>query len=110
MARDVAEAVGREVVAGQHQQHAGHGARRGHVDPADIGVRGLRAHHHGLRHVGKRDVVGIAALAGDQGLVLGTPNGLANAEFHENSVEKCRVPLPLRFALPDKMGFGIVYR
>ena len=52
---------------------------------ADVGVRGLRAHHEGLRHVGQRDVVGIAALAGNQGLVFETPNGLANAEFHDRS-------------------------
>ena len=88
MAGHVAEAVGLHVVAGQHQQHAGHAARRRRVDLADVGVRDPRAQHVGLRHVGKRDVVGIAALAGDQGLVLETPNGLANAEFHDDSSVK----------------------
>jgi hypothetical protein len=72
----------------------------------DVGVRRLRAHHDGLRHVGKRDVVGIAALAGNEGLVFETPNGLANAEFHGNSVKKSAVPLSLRFAPCGKMGFG----
>ena len=85
MAGHIAEPVGLHVVAGQHQQHAGHAARRRRVDLADVRVRDLRAQHIGLRGFLKLDVVGIAALAGDQGLVFETLYGLANAEFHDRS-------------------------
>ena len=82
-------------------------ARRRHVDLADVRVRDLRAQHEGLRHVGKRDVVGIAALAGDQGLVLETPNGLANAEFHDDSCQNSARPLPVCGATSsERWGLG----
>ena len=47
---DVAETVGAHVLAGQHQQHAGHAPRRGGVDALDVRVRHRRAQHEGLRH------------------------------------------------------------
>ena len=53
------------------------------------------------------DIVGIAALAGDQGLVFETPNGLANAEFHDRSSIKMPRFRFLKRSLPGKMGFGI---
>ncbi len=87
MAGNIAEPVGLHVLAGQHQQYAGHLARGRRVDAADVGVRDARAHHIGLRRLVEMDVVGIAARAGNQGLVFETPNGLANAEFHGDSVK-----------------------
>ena len=59
--------------------------------------------------LGELDVVGIAALAGNQGLVFETPNGLANAEFHDGSLIKiARAPLLFAVHVLEKMGFGTV--
>jgi hypothetical protein len=48
-------------------------------------VRDLRAEHKGLRHFLELDIIGIAAFSGNKGLVFETPNGLAQAEFHDCS-------------------------
>jgi hypothetical protein len=85
VARHVAEAVCLHIVAGQHQQHARHFLCRRCVDIANVGVRDARAHHIGLRRLVEMQIIGIAALAGDQGLVFETPYRLANAEFHDRS-------------------------
>jgi hypothetical protein len=84
-AGDVAEAVGLHVVAGEDHQHAGHLARRSCIKLADVGVRDPRAQHDGRRGLFEMDVVGVAALAGDEVLVFNAPNGLTHAEFHDRS-------------------------
>src|SRR3954469_20365967 len=88
MAGHIAEAVGLHVVAGQHQQHAAPFAGGGGVDATDIGVRDACAQYISVSSVLEMNVVGVTALAGDQGLVFETPNGLANAEFHDLTSSK----------------------
>jgi hypothetical protein len=63
MTGHIAKAVRFDVVADEYQQHAGHCARRCCIDSADVGMRGLRTHHDGVRHVLKLGIVGIAAPA-----------------------------------------------
>ena len=82
LAGDVAKLLGLDVVTREHEQDAGHAARGGRINAADIGVGNSRSQHYGLRHIGELDVIGIATAAGDQGLVFETSNGLAYAEFH----------------------------
>jgi hypothetical protein len=57
--------------------------RCGNINSSDVCVGDLRAQHIGLRHFLELDIVGLAALSGNKGLVLETPNGLAHAKFHD---------------------------
>ena len=77
-ADQVAQAVGLDVLAGEHRQHAGHGLGRGLVDAGDprMGVR--RAHEIGVRLAVLADVVGVAALAGDEALILAADDARAD--------------------------------
>jgi len=46
--------------------HAGKRQRRALIDAADRGMRVGAAQHHGVQHPRKRDIVDIAATAGEQ--------------------------------------------
>ena len=85
VAWNVSESVGLHVVSGEHQENTGHLARCCNIDFSDLRVRDLRAEHKGLRHFLELDIIGIAAFSGNKGLVFETPNGLAQAEFHDCS-------------------------
>ena len=65
-----AHAVGLEVRAGHHRQHARHGERIRGIDRCDdrVGVR--RAHEHARGHVGTLDVGHVIAAAGEEAQVL----------------------------------------
>ena len=81
-AADVAETVGARVLAGRHEQHAGHAPRRGGVDTLDVRVGHRRAQHERLRRVRQIDVVGVAALPGNETQIFVTPHRLPDSEFH----------------------------
>ncbi len=78
-ARDAAEVVGGDVVAGEHGEHAGGGERGGRVDLVDLGVRVHRAHEHRVALVRQRDVVGVRALAEQEAAVFLAPERRADA-------------------------------
>ena len=79
--RQVAEAGGLVVGAGQHREHAGRGLRLRGVDRADARMGMRRAQHIAERHAGKRHVGDIAAAALEQPRVLEPRNRLTNREF-----------------------------
>ena len=64
----------RQVGAGQDQMHAGEGPGGVEVDGADLGVGGGAAEEGGVEHAGDRDVVDVAAGAGQEPLVLDAPD------------------------------------
>ena len=64
------ERVVGHVGAGQDQDHAGHRLRRARVDRADVGVGVGAAQDRHVGHPGQRDVVEVAALAGDEPGIL----------------------------------------
>ena len=80
--RQVAQPVGRDLGAGQHQLHAGQAPRRARVEPLDHGMGDRRAQHRGDRHAGQGDIIGIAPLAGEQPQILIPPQRLTDTEFH----------------------------
>ena len=83
--RQIAEARGLVVGAGEHPEHAGRGFGLRGVDRADTGMRVRRAQHITEGHSGKRHVGDIAALALDQPRILEAGNGLADRVFtHRN--------------------------
>ena len=87
-ADETADLVLRDVVAGQHRDHARGLPRLGRVDTLDgcVGVRG--AHEIGVGLAGEVDVVGVAALAGDEALVLLADDARADARAaHERASE-----------------------
>src|SRR5262249_24444157 len=63
-ARDPAELVLGDIVAGQHREHAMRLRGRRRVDLLDLRVRVRRSHEHRVGLMGKLDVVGVLALAG----------------------------------------------
>src|SRR5208337_4111283 len=63
---EVADLVGRELGAGQHRQHAGHGGGRLGVDRLDARMRVRRAQELNESLARPADVVGVLALAGDE--------------------------------------------
>ena len=87
---DVAETVGARVLAGRHEQHAGDAPRRGGVDTLDVRVGHRRAQHERLRRVRQIDVVGVAALPGDETQIFVTPHRLPDSEFHAVSSRPSR--------------------
>ncbi len=70
-----------EIGAGPHAQHARHGAGGRDVDAADHAVGVGAADDPGVDLPFEIDVVGIGALAADQGVVFLAPHRLADAEF-----------------------------
>ena len=75
---DGAEAVGGAIGAGEDAEHAGHRQRRRLVDRNDARVRVRRAHHRRVRLTGKTEIVGEAALPGDEPRVFVARHGLAD--------------------------------
>ena len=90
--------IGRPIDA----EHARHFARVVECEAPDRAVRHRRAHHHGVSLARQVHVVGIAALAAQQGRVLLARHRLAHAEFHQRRidrvVERVHEPLPHSFA------------
>ena len=64
------EAVGAHIVRGQDRQYPRHRHRRGGVDRPDLGMRVLRAQHHGVRDAVERQVVEIAAASSQKPQIL----------------------------------------
>ena len=64
------KAVGCNVGAGQHRQHAGHGARRRRVDRDDARVRVRRAHEHRIGLTRQAQIIAVAAGAAEQAQVF----------------------------------------
>ena len=77
----VAIAGGDHVFADPDTKHAGHLFRGGCVDRPDRAVSVRAAHHHAVNLSRQIDVVGIAALAANQRVVLLAHHRLAHAEF-----------------------------
>ncbi|MGY3331422.1 hypothetical protein ACVILI_004439 [Mesorhizobium sp. USDA 4775] len=69
-ADEVADAIGLELLAGQHADDAGHGLRSLDVDLLDLRMRVRAAHEGGMLHAGNHHVVDIAAGAGDESFVF----------------------------------------
>ncbi len=69
-ADEIADAVGLELLAGQHADDAGHGLRLLDVDLLDLRMRVRAAHEGRMLHAGNHHVVDIAAGAGDEPLVF----------------------------------------
>ncbi len=79
--RQVAEARGLVVGAGDHREHAGRGFGLGGVDLADAGMGVRRAQHIAMRRAGKHHVGDIAAAALDQSRIFEARDRLADGEF-----------------------------
>jgi hypothetical protein len=78
-ARQPAEPVGGDVVAGEHSDHAGGGLGGGGVDLLDLGVRVHRAHEHGVGLVRQDNVVDVVALAEQEPTIFLALDGCADA-------------------------------
>ena len=93
---NVAETLSLDVFAGAHEQHARQTPRRRCIDAGDARMGHRRAQHEGMRHARQRDVVGIAAMPGDQPQILVPTHGLADGEFHALSFHsrfmECEIP------------------
>ena len=76
--RNRLEAVGANVGAGEHAEHAGHRLGLGGVDADDARVRVRRAHHRRVGLPLDAEVVGEAALAGEQPAVFLAAQRLAD--------------------------------
>ena len=76
--RNRREAVGEAIRAGEYAEHAGHGAGRRGVDAQDAGVRMRRAHHDRIGLPVHGEIVGEAALAGQQAMVFLAAQRLAD--------------------------------
>jgi hypothetical protein len=94
--RHVLEPVGRHVGAGQHGEHARHGARRRRVNAGDARMRVRGAHEHRIGLSGQVDVVAVAAAAGEQAPVFLAVQRLADDLRHGGEVDapSCRRARP----------------
>ncbi len=81
-ARQIAEIA--NVGRGQHQRDAGQRAGRRGID-GEPGMRVRRAQHQRVHRRLRRDVVGIAALAADERVILLAKHALTDAEFYGSS-------------------------
>ena len=70
--RRAADAVARQVIAGEYGKDAGSSRGRRGVYRTDAGVRMRRAQHEGVRLPGPGDVVEVTAVTGDEAPVLDT--------------------------------------
>ena len=91
--RQVAEARGRIVGAGEHAQHAGRALGSGGVDRADFRVRVRRAQHITECHARQDDVADIAPFTPYQPRILEPGHRLAHSEFTHCAprVDSCRL-------------------
>ena len=86
--RDALEPVGERVLAGQHREHAGHGARRGDVDRTDQRMGMRRAHRGAVGLARQIDVVAVIAAAGDEARVFLAAYRLSDACVHDGDAYK----------------------
>ena len=87
--RNWLQAVGKQVGAGEHRQHAADAAGLIRCDPADVRMRMRRAHHHRIGLTGQVDVVAEAARAGDKAQILLPPDVAADPDVHVRLYAKC---------------------
>src|SRR5262249_51966404 len=73
------EPIGEEVAPGEHGEDAGDCRRGRDIDSADTRMSVGGAHHYGMGLSGQADVVGVAALAGDEAQVLLAADGVSDA-------------------------------
>ena len=78
-----------DILAGQDEMHAGRGLRRFDRADPEAGLGDRRAQHIAVQQAGRRDVVGVAALAGDEGLILQTQDRSAHPEFRRDDGHEC---------------------
>ena len=76
--RQVAEAVGGEVIAGEHGERPRRLEGGGGVDAPEVGMRVHRAYDHGVDLPGQVHVVGIAAESLEEMRILQAVHGLAH--------------------------------
>jgi len=88
-ARDVADAVSGQVVAGKHGDDAQHGSCRAGVDRADPGMGVRRAQHRGIGLARLRNIVEIAAVASNKAAIFDPPHRLADAELFHRDTPGC---------------------
>ena len=79
--RQVAEAVGREIGAGEHREHAGRASAAAGSMPRMRACACGRAQHHRVGLARQAHVVGVAAEPLDEARVLEARDGLAHREF-----------------------------
>ena len=79
--RDVADAVTREIGGGVDRQHAGGCGGFAHVEAGHPGMGMRRAQHVEIGLARQVDIVGIAAMAGDETVVLEAPDRLAHSKL-----------------------------
>ena len=77
-ARHVAQALGRKVGMGVDGAHAGKRCRRRNVDPLDDGMGMRRAQHVAVQAICNRDVIDVAAAAGQEPRILEPAQRLAD--------------------------------
>src|SRR5436190_23642935 len=80
-ARDIADAVARQIVTGQDADDARRGAGRSGIDRADPRMRVRRAQHDGMSLTQAVDVIKVVAVAGQKAAVFDTPDRLTDAEL-----------------------------
>ena len=78
--RDRPDAVGDEIAPGEHVEHAGDRPRRRRIDRHHVGVGVRRAHERGVDLTRRLEVVGVAAVAGQQTEILAPLDRRADAE------------------------------
>jgi hypothetical protein len=85
-AGDAAEAGFGDVFTGEDGDHARHGAGFGGVDRFQGAVRDVRAFEDGVGLTGAVDVVGVAAVAGEEAVVFGALGGIADAALDDHRI------------------------
>jgi hypothetical protein len=78
---DRADAVARQVGGGVDREHAGGGGGLRSVEATDPGMGMRRAHHVEIDLAGQVDVVGVAAMAGDETVIFKAPDRLAHSKL-----------------------------
>ena len=102
--RQIAEAGGFILGAGQHREHAGRALGFGNIDRADARMGMRRAQHTAEGHAGKHHVSDIASVALNQPRIFKSRNGLAYREFtHQNSPITCLAQR--RGGMPKRNGW-----
>ena len=77
-ARQLPDAVGREIGFGENRHYSGDRARRLQVQPGDTRERVGRANHMGVQHARHDDIIDIATVAGDEAAILEARNSGAD--------------------------------
>ena len=69
--------------AGEHREHARHGARLRRIDRADARVRVRRAHHGRVGLAGKIEIVAVAAASSDEPQIFLAANRVSDTCVHD---------------------------